>query len=951
MRRVRTLLSRRAGSRVGRRLLLLFLAAAFVPVTAMVIVSFVRVTATLEESLEAELAGAAKREGMHLFDLLTRYDELLGDAAGPMSAGQPLPQATARRLGRAFSAVALLDASEPIAVDPAGMPVSRPTAAGSRPGRGPLAPRVRIEPGTPPRIVIEHAFADDAGRLRRVAGTIDPGSFWTGEDSLPPMTDICVATSAAMLHCSRPAGGLPIESLPVGSGEGSAGLRWEQDGETLRARTWTLFLQSRFAAGDWHIVAIQPEDHALRATHAFQGSFILSALLALLAVAWAGTSQIRRILVPLRRLLGGTQRVAAQDFDARIDVDGDDDDEFGQLAGAFNTMTQRLGRHFRTLAALADIDRRILASGDLQGVAETAARCIQELAQADVVSVALREPANGRWRLAATCVKGQPVAAGVEFAWRAAPTPRSGPTPWEPASELPLPCLDALRGAGADFVARVPVVQGEQIVGAVLLGTAAPRAPFDNDAIRFGGVVDRLAVAVAAAARDRQLMHQAHFDALTGLPNRYHLVSLLDDRLARARAHGGMVAVLFIDLDHFKQTNDTLGHGAGDRLLQGAALRIQAAVRTDDVVARFGGDEFVVVFDDVDGTETAARRAQALVDDLSRPFEVGVHGLYLGASVGIAMYPADAETGEDLLKQADTAMYRAKAAGRRGYAFFEAPMLAAAKERARIERELRQALTRRELVLHFQPQRDLRSGRVVAAEALVRWQHPERGLLGPGTFIGVAEECGLIDAIGSWVLESACEQLATWRGAGHDLACISVNVSIRQLQQPDFAQRVPRVLARHGLAPAALELEVTESLFADSVCVERLRTLHADGVSIAVDDFGTGYSSFAYLRTLPISVLKIDRSFLCDVEHSGEAATVARAIVNMAHALGKIVVAEGVETQAQVDFLAGTTCERLQGYVFSRPLPVDTFDAFLRGQARESGGRVESEPAPASAAA
>jgi diguanylate cyclase (GGDEF)-like protein len=948
MRRVRSLLSGRAGSSVGRRLLLLFLAAAFVPVTAMVIVSFVRVTATLEESLEAELAGAAKREGMHLFDLLTRYDELLGDAAGPMAAAQPLPQETARRLGRAFSAVALHDATEPIAADPQDTPASRPTAAGFGAGRGPLAPRVRVDPGAPPRIVIEHPFVDAAGRLRRAAGTIAPAGFWTGEDNLPPMTDICVATSAAMLHCSRPAGGLPIESLALASGDGSAGLRWEQDGETLRARTWTLFLQSRFAAGDWHIVAIQPEDHALRATHAFQGSFILAALLALLAVAWAGTSQIRRILVPLRRLLAGTQRVAAQDFDARIDVDGDDD--FGQLAGAFNTMTQRLGRHFRTLAALADIDRRILAAGDLQGVAETAARCIQEVAQADVVSVALREPAGGRWRLVATCVKGQPVAAGVEFTWRASPTPRAGPTPWEPAPGLPLACLDALRGAGANFVALVPVVHGEQPVGAVLLGTAAARAPLDSDAIRFGGVVDRLAVAVASAARDRQLQHQAHFDALTGLPNRYHLVSLLDDRLARARANGGMVAVLFIDLDHFKQTNDTLGHGAGDRLLQGAALRIRAAVRTNDVVARFGGDEFVVVFDDVDGTETVARRAQALVDELSRPFEVGAHGLYLGASVGIAMFPADAETGEDLLKQSDTAMYRAKAAGRRGYAFFEAPMLAAAKERARIERELRQALARRELVLHFQPQRDLHSGRVLAAEALVRWQHPERGLLGPGTFIGVAEECGLIDAIGGWVLESACEQLAAWRAAGHDLACISVNVSIRQLQQPDFAQRVPRVLARHGLAPGALELEVTESLFADSVCVERLRTLHAGGVSIAVDDFGTGYSSFAYLRTLPISVLKIDRSFLCDVEHSGEAATVARAIVNMAHALGKIVVAEGVETQGQVDFLAGTTCERLQGYVFSRPLPADAFDTLLREQARDGGLRGGSESILANAA-
>jgi len=325
--------------------------------------------------------------------------------------------------------------------------------------------------------------------------------------------------------------------------------------------------------------------------------------------------------------------------------------------------------------------------------------------------------------------------------------------------------------------------------------------------------------------------------------------------------------------------------------------------------------------------------------------------MYLGASIGIAVFPNDSASADDLLKQADTAMYRAKSKGRGRYAFFEERMNIEASERARVDRELRQALLREEFVLHYQPQLDLRSGRLCGAEALVRWQHPQRGLLAPSSFIAVAEESGLIDAIGGWVLDNACRQLAQWRAQGLSVEHMSVNVSSRQLRRSDFFAAVIQALERNELPANALVLEVTESLFTDAASVQVLHRLQESGVQIAVDDFGTGYSSFAYLRTLPISILKIDRAFIVDVETSSSAATIAAAIINMAHALGKLVVAEGVESEGQLAFLEQAGCEQMQGFVVSRALDAAAFPAFMRGYRRQAPAsrltHVGHDPIPA----
>ena len=911
---------------IGRRLLALFVIAAFAPIAAMLALSVTRVNAAVEAALEETLAQDAKSYGMQRLDHLLRLQYLLEDAVLADVLQNGSSSRTPERLND-FDAIVVLtergSAERSFGTMPGGVRWEQFGAALAR-GRTVLT---RLD-NAPTQLLMLRQIAGKDGKPRTVIAALKMEHLWGRTDTFPAMTDFCVATAAGtVLNCSRPIGLAPLDWNALSRG-GARSLSWSEGREPVRASAWTLFMESRFADDDWVVLAIQPEAYALQAAHSFRAVFVQVTLLALLTVLLVSSSQIRRILVPLQQLLRGTFKVAGNDFDTRIEVGGRD--EFGQLANAFNTMSARLGLQFRTFAAFADIDRTILTTLDLGRVADTASRCVKDLSGVDVVSVALIEPGTAdRLRVYSAFDADRDPREPLAFTCDFTPIAACAPLHWSAAPPLPAGYVDLLRGSGAREFALLPFARGAFASGVVVLGHTSAKAVANESATQLAGVVDRLAIALAAVARDKKLHDQAHFDALTGLPNRYYLLKLLGQALARAQRQNVGVAALVVDLDNFKRANDTLGHGAGDRLLQAAAARIRGAVRDGDPVARLGGDEFAVVLDQFGDTRTVGALARKVIEVLSEPFEVEGQDMYLGASVGIAIFPTDSASADELLKQADTAMYRAKALGRGSFAFFEDRMNTEASERARVDRELRLALQRDELVLHYQPLLDLRTGRLRGAEALVRWQHPQRGLLAPGSFIAVAEESGLIDGIGTWVLERACEQLARWRGEQLDVAHVAVNVSSRQLQRSDFFARVLRTLERNSLPANTLVLEMTESLFTDAAAVEVLRRLQEIGVKIAVDDFGTGYSSFAYLRTLPISILKLDRTFIVDVETNSAAATIAAAIVNMAQALGKEVVAEGVETDGQVAFLERSGCEVVQGYVVSRPVDAVAFAAFL----------------------
>jgi diguanylate cyclase (GGDEF)-like protein/PAS domain S-box-containing protein len=438
----------------------------------------------------------------------------------------------------------------------------------------------------------------------------------------------------------------------------------------------------------------------------------------------------------------------------------------------------------------------------------------------------------------------------------------------------------------------------------------------------------------AARAAQQQLKFMATHDALTGLPNRSFFAERLDVALLQAAERGTAderLAVLFLDLDHFKHVNDSIGHEAGDRLLRIVAERLSACVCEGDTLARLGGDEFVILTRPFTDGESIGDLCERVQQALTEPFHLDANEYFLGVSIGAAIYPDDGTDGATLLRCADAAMYLAKESGRNNYRFFTSQLNARAQRRYLLEKNLRRALAHDEFQLHYQPKVDLRTNKIVGAEALLRWNTPDAGMVSPAEFIPIAEETGLIIPIGSWVIEQACMQAAAWRKRLAPDMHIAVNLSARQFQDEHLVADVTDVLARSALAPEALDLEITESLLmGDS---ERLMpifdTLTGMGVRFSIDDFGTGYSSLSYLQRFPIANLKVDRSFIRGLPEDRDAVALAQAIIAMARALGMRVVAEGVETEAQMNFLEKAGCHELQGFYFSRPVPAEEFERLL----------------------
>ena len=430
---------------------------------------------------------------------------------------------------------------------------------------------------------------------------------------------------------------------------------------------------------------------------------------------------------------------------------------------------------------------------------------------------------------------------------------------------------------------------------------------------------------------ETKIQFQATHDTLTGLANRNLLHDRLNQAIAQATRSDSVVWVIFVDLDRFKLVNDSLGHKAGDMFLVAISERLESVVREADTVARLGGDEFVVVLQEIGSYSLNANTVQRIMQVISQPLWIEGKEFSLNCSIGVATFPSDGETSGQLIERADIAMYRAKETGRNNFQFFTAEMNERLLERLKIEEALRNAVERGEFVLHYQPQVDLRTGKVIGAEALIRWQHPELGMVAPVRFIGLAEETGLIVPIGHWIIRTACEHNVAWQRAGFDHLRIAVNLSARQFSQPDLVQSIADVLTSTGLAARDLEIELTEGLVMTDVenAIGILRDLKALGVQLAIDDFGTGYSSLSYLKRFPIDVLKIDRSFVNDIAESPDDATIVLSIISLAHNLRLHVIAEGVETEAQLRYLQKHGCDEMQGYYFSRPLSAEDFTTLL----------------------
>jgi diguanylate cyclase len=783
------------------------------------------------------------------------------------------------------------------------------------------------------------------------------GTRWLAELSPDALWQPVAVGDAATYWCVQNAQGLRLHCpAPTNTGGDPPGLLGTAIADRVHTG-WTLPLDANFGAGDWQFDMVQVRAPTAALGPALTGPLVGGVLCALFGVLLASGVLIRRTLGPLQRLQRGTHQLEQRAPGVRVEIASND--EFGVLAQAFNQMAGAVDTQFQSLELLASIDRDIVAH---RAVDEVFRRVlVQALPGLGVAVMGLARVESARvprlhlqWNDAAFAPK-------VRRSVRAL-TPQEveallGVTVdavWQPSgSSLSSAWCAPMRQDKDTALQALPLRWQGRTHGLLLLGwTAEPPLQRLREAAELR---DRLSVALAAHQRELELTWQARHDDLTGLLNRNGLHQELDALLAPdapiataplqtpAQAPAPVpvlsavaLAVLFIDLDHFKTVNDNLGHGLGDELLRQAAERLEACAPTRAVAARPGGDEFVLVLPGADDMAAIAV-ASAVCRRMAVPFSLGGKEHFLGASIGIALAPMHGNNRTDLLRHADMAMYTAKDAGRGRHAMFEEPLDARLLERSALLADLRQAATRKELVLHYQPRVGVADGRIVSAEALIRWRHPTRGLLAPGVFIPLAEESDLIEVIGLWVIRAACAQLARWRREGVPLQRLSVNVSPRQLQSGRLMEDVEAALVQHGVPWNMLELEVTESLLVGDarLASEQLGRLRERGVLIALDDFGTGYSSMATLRNLPIDVMKVDRAFVQDLSDDPSALAVTRAILTLAQALGKHTVAEGIETQAQADTLRQLGCDEFQGFLFSKAVPAAEFAALCLFSAQQ----------------
>jgi diguanylate cyclase (GGDEF)-like protein len=634
-------------------------------------------------------------------------------------------------------------------------------------------------------------------------------------------------------------------------------------------------------------------------------------------------------------------------------------DEVHAMAESFNTMQVEVGRAAVALdrareglrsvnamlernlaqqAAVARLGQRALEGRDLDELMGVVVETVRSVLEVDTAAV-LELDADGQ----ALRVRAALTAAGHAGHHVLVSLPADAHTraallgaealiveDWAHETELGLP--EFLHDPGTISSVSIRIHGGEAPFGVLAIQSLRRRA-FTQDELDFlRAIANLLAQATERGRSEADIRHQALHDPLTGLPNRTLFVDRLDVALAQARRRDTWVAVLFLDVDNFKLVNDSLGHGAGDALLLELSARLDASLRAGDTMARFGGDEFVIICDDIAGAEEAIAIAQRTKAVIQEPFVLGDVEHRASASIGIALGSGNDRIAEDLIREADAAMYRAKERGRGGYELYDEAMRARATERLKTENQLAHAIDFDELRLHYQPIVALPGGETVGFEALVRWEHPERGLVPPLDFIPIAEDTGLIIPIGNWVLERACRQAAEWRHAVPGAPpSISVNLSARQLAQPDLPRLVADVLRDTGVEPSDLHLEITESSLMDDpdAALTAMTELRDLGVRLVLDDFGTGYSSLAYVQRFPIAMLKVDRSFVADLGADGAGAAIVAAVTNMAQGLGVDVVAEGVETEEQATLLQALGCGYAQGYLYSRPMPAEAASVLL----------------------
>jgi diguanylate cyclase (GGDEF)-like protein len=888
--------------KVSRRLILQFVLAALIPMSGVAWYAYHQVSTLLLNSAYERLRADSKSFGMSMIESLNVH----ANALNQLSHADIGNVRAANRSG--FTRTSL-------------QPLTGLTAA-QRAWLGHGGTVLRLTAGSP----VEMFAPSDAPGMALV-GRIEAASLWATDFS--PERYCVLDADFAELFCTPglvPPSRRMLRST-LGDGTGGA-VPWNLAGEDLLAGLWRPKFLPMFDSRGFVIVQVAPRADALRTLNNFRRFFPVTFLLALALAAALAVRQVERQMKPLDLLTDVSHRLAAGDLGARINLAGDD--EFTALGATFNDMAGSLEYRFHMLAMLSDLDRAIISATRMEHVASEVLGHIRKAIPCDGAGLLLRSGEQGFQLLtrdpeqAADCLRTSTRTIDVTGLEQTRPASVLAP------GILPHEFLDRLSPVPPAQLVAFPIRNDGRLEQVLLLAYA--RRPESLDDVVQGGraLADRLGIALSSLAQEARLYHQAHHDSLTDLPNRVLLRERCEQAIDRTQGDGTSVALILIDLDNFKQVNDTLGHASGDELLSQCAIALTRRMRQGDTLARLGGDEFVVLLPDLaKGQEGQIldERLRELMGDLSVPLAVHGYQINTPASMGVALYPANASHFDELLQMADAAMYKAKREQRGGFQFYTSELNTQSKAPFDLTQELRKAVERNELVLYFQPKVDARSREIVGAEALVRWLSPTRGLVSPGVFVHLLDEMGLGVWLGEWVLDRACAQMRQWQDSGRLSIPVSVNMSPAQFERTSVLEVVRASLERYRLDASRLEIEILEATAVNDSDKARqtLVALRTEGIRVALDDFGTGYSSLVYLTRIPADVLKLDQAFIRSLPSDTRQQEIVRHIIALAKTLSYTVVGEGVEEEAQLSVLVAMGCDLVQGYLIGSPVPPDEF--------------------------
>ena len=901
-------------SQVSRRLFLRFLLAAMVPLGGFAWYAYSYVSQLLLDNQVQQLEQESKAYGMTLVEgLNSRADELKRLA-------EHFPDRTAIPVTTTsgFLSFGRLPAN-------AVTGLSETQMSHLAQGR----PLIRIAAGQPSVM-----FYLPPGQQDLLVGTIDPMALWQNDAA---SEHYCILNAQfSPLFCTP---GLTPPKVDLWARQPNTGntgfFPWQMNGTDYLVAYWHARLEAAYSDPGFIILVASNTEDALGGLSRFRQIFPALVILALALAAGLAFGQIRRQMKPLEQLTQGTQRLASGDFDTVIKEPGDD--EFGNLAKAFNTMSGSLRNKFHMLNMLAALDRATLNASEMEYVAQAVlTHILRAIPCCGAAILRLGARGSGTMMMAQDETKNfESKTIEVKLSVQDIENMDLA-QPWERltiSGSLP-PYLEPFEAGSPTEIHFFPARNQDRVESVLILAFSG--APNDMDGVVQAGrnLADRLAVAASNIAWEEKLYHQAHYDALTDLPNRVLLRDRVEQALQRSERENTSVGAMLIDLDDFKQVNDSLGHSTGDALLVGCARRLEALARRSDTVARLGGDEFIFLIPDLarERASTAlVDMAQKLIELLALPMTLAERQVSTSASIGIALYPDNADNFEDLLKMADAAMYDTKRRKSGNFSFYSEAMNETVRARFEMTQELHSAIENHEFVLYYQPKVDAFSQRIVGAEALVRWQSPNRGLVPPGQFLPLLNEIGLGEWLGEWVLNTACAQMKAWTDEGLPPLTVSVNIAPAQFMDGSILLLVQDTLTRHGLNPEQLELEILEetAIAASETVNETLTHLREMSINVALDDFGTGYSSLIYLTQIPANVLKIDRAFIRNLLTNPRQKTLLLHVIALAKVLDYKVVAEGVEEVSQLDALKEMGCDIIQGYLFSKPVPAETFAHLL----------------------